>query len=250
MNHPLLILTAAALIVAAAGYVRGYGGFGFSMITVATLSLFMPVDRVVPMVLMLEVIASLVLLPGAWQSVSWSVLAWMLAGVAIGTPLGVRLLRTLHPAPMQGLVAAAIFVLAVLLLKDVAVRRGPNRTRTVLAGMISGVLNGAAAIGGPPAILLFFSSTAGAAVSRASLIAFFLMTDTLAAGVCAASGIIDTTLVGSALMLSIPMVIGLFAGQRSFKRTSERVFRRRVLLCLMALSLLTLVQAMGQMVAL
>ena len=250
MNHPLLLMTGCALTVAAAGYVRGYGGFGFSMITVATLSLVMPVDRVVPMVLMLEVIASLVLLPGAWQSVSWSVLAWMLAGVAIGTPLGVRLLGTLPPEPMQGLVAVVIFGLAWLLLKDVALRRGLNRTRTVIAGMVSGTLNGAAAIGGPPAILLFFSTPSGAAVSRASLIAFFLMTDALAAGMCAATGIINITMAGNALILSIPMVIGLFAGQRSFKGTSERVFRRRVLIGLMALSLLTLVQALGQMVAL
>ena len=70
MDASLLFFT--ALIILAAGCVRGYGGFGFSMITVAGWSLVLPVDRIVPTVLMLEVGASLFLLPGAWSRVNWS----------------------------------------------------------------------------------------------------------------------------------------------------------------------------------
>ena len=53
MNAPLDLFTAVTILVA--GCVRGYGGFGFSMITVAALSLVLPPERIVPMILILEV---------------------------------------------------------------------------------------------------------------------------------------------------------------------------------------------------
>ncbi|WP_319522465.1 sulfite exporter TauE/SafE family protein [uncultured Desulfosarcina sp.] len=247
MDAPLALFTAFTILVA--GCVRGYGGFGFSMITVAALSLVLPPERIVPMILMLEVGASLLLLPGAWSSVNWPALAWMLLGVGIGTPLGVWLLGNVSPACMKTAVAAIIFALAFILRKGVVVKRQPGRAQTVVTGTASGILNGAAAIGGPPAVLFFFSSPAGAAVSRASLIAYFLLTDILAAGTCLAAGLMTVNHARQALLMLVPMAIGLLAGQRMFHRTSETVFRKRVLLCLMGLSVLTLIKALWEMIS-
>jgi len=244
MDAFLVLFT--AFTVLAAGCVRGYGGFGFSMISVAALSLVLPPERIVPMILMLEVGASLLLLPGAWSSVNWPALGWMLLGMGVGTPLGVWLLGNISPASLKMAVAAIIFALAFILRKGLVVRRRPGRAQTVVTGAASGILNGAAAIGGPPAILFFFSSPAGAAVSRASLIAYFLLTDILAAGTCLAAGLMTVDHVRQALWMLVPMAVGLLAGQRMFHRTSEAVFRRRVLLCLMGLSVLTLIRALWE----
>jgi len=62
MNESLVLMISSCATVLVAGYVRGYGGFGFSMITVATLSLFRAPAQVVPVVLLLEVAASLFLM--------------------------------------------------------------------------------------------------------------------------------------------------------------------------------------------
>jgi uncharacterized membrane protein YfcA len=243
MTDSFAFLLFSMATVAAAGYVRGYGGFGFSMITVAALSLLYTPSQVVPVVLLLEVAASLFLLPGAWQSVAWPVLSWMLLGVILGTPLGVWLLGSVSPLPMKMAVAAIIFALALLLRRGFVMARRLTRLETLATGMAAGVLNGAAAVGGPPAVLFFFSSPAGATVSRASLILFFMVTDLLAAGACAAAGLLDTGHARQALILVIPMAVGLFFGKNAFLRTPETVFRQRVLLFLMVLSLLTLLRA-------
>jgi uncharacterized membrane protein YfcA len=134
-------------------------------------------------------------------------------------------------------------MLALMLRQGYVVKRRLKRLDEVAAGLAAGILNGAAAIGGPPAIIFFFSSPIGAAVSRASLIAFFLATDILAAGVCTAAGLMAASHVRQALILALPMAVGLFIGKQAFFRTPERVFRRRVLLYLMLLSLLTLVRS-------
>ncbi len=243
MNESIALMLFFSATVMAAGYVRGYGGFGFSMITVAALSLFSAPAQVVPVVLLLEVTASLFLLPGVWRQVNWPILSWMLAGVAVGTPVGVWVLGNVSPAPLKMAVAVIIFTLALMLRQGFVVKRRLKRTETMVAGLSSGVLNGAAAIGGPPAILFFFSSPIAAAVSRASLIAFFLVSDILAAGVCTAAGLMTADHVGQALILAVPMAVGLFLGRLAFFRTPETVFKRRVLLYLMLLSLLTLVRS-------
>ena len=246
MDASLFLFT--ALIILAAGCVRGYGGFGFSMITVAGWSLVLPVDRIVPTVLMLEVGASLFLLPGAWSRVNWPVLAWMLLGVALGTPLGVLLLGSVSPAFLKMAVAVLIFILALLLRRGFVLRRQPDRVGTVAAGAASGLLNGAAAIGGPPAILFFFSSLSEAAASRASLIAYFLVTDMMAAGTCLAAGMLAIDHAERALIMALPMVAGLLIGKRAFQRASEKRFRKRVLVCLMGLALMMVVRAIWETV--
>jgi uncharacterized membrane protein YfcA len=243
MNESIVLMIFFCATVMVAGYVRGYGGFGFSMITVAALSLFSAPAQVVPVVLLLEVAASLFLLPGIWRLVDWPILSWLLAGVAAGTPVGVWILGSVPPAPMKMAVAVIIFSMALLLRQGFVVKRRLKRPETMAAGLASGVLNGAAAIGGPPAILFFFSSPVGAAVSRASLIAFFLVTDILAAGLCTAAGLMTIGHAGQAAILALPTAAGLFLGKLAFVRTPEPVFKKRVLLYLMMLSLLTLVRS-------
>ncbi|HSO18596.1 MAG TPA: sulfite exporter TauE/SafE family protein, partial [Desulfosarcina sp.] len=137
MDEPLLLRGFAVVTVVVAGYVRGYGGFGFSMITVAALSLVMPPERIVPVVLILEVAASSFLLPGVWPAVDWRVLRRMLSGVAAGIPLGVWLLGSVPPAPMKMALALIIFTLALLLRQGIVLKRQPGRPTIALVGVTS-----------------------------------------------------------------------------------------------------------------
>ena len=58
------LLSIAAAVVFAAAIIRGYSGFGFSMICAVSLSQVLPPVEVVPLILLLEVAASSWLLPG------------------------------------------------------------------------------------------------------------------------------------------------------------------------------------------
>ncbi len=54
----------------------------------------------------------------------------------------------------------------------------------------SGIRNGATTIGGPPVILYYLATPARVVVSRASLIAYFLVTDLLAFGIALTQGLV------------------------------------------------------------
>ena len=102
----------AFTVILLAGYVRGYGGFGFSMITVVGLTLLFPPAVVVPVVLLLEVLASAFLIAGVWHKINWPALLWLSIGVLVGTPAGVWLLGFLPEHLLKICIAIIIGVLA------------------------------------------------------------------------------------------------------------------------------------------
>jgi len=60
----LLTLGYAVACIFFAAVVRGYSGFGFSLLAITSLSLLLPPVQIVPSIFLMEVVASLHLLPG------------------------------------------------------------------------------------------------------------------------------------------------------------------------------------------
>ena len=145
---PWPLVAASLLIVFAAGIVRGFAGFGFSALCVAGLSLFVPPAQVVPPIFVLEVLASLTLLRGALKDADWSWLSWLALGNALFIPLGVALLAFVPETPLRLLIGALLLVAAALLRTGFTLALAPTRTVRLATGLVSGFVNGVAAIGG------------------------------------------------------------------------------------------------------
>ena len=73
-------LAFCSLAVIVGAYLKGYTGFGASMLWVTSLSLVLPPLQVVPMVLMFEVATSVYLLPQVWKQVQWKSIVVLLVG--------------------------------------------------------------------------------------------------------------------------------------------------------------------------
>jgi hypothetical protein len=104
-------------------------------------------------------------------------------------------------------------------------------------------LNGAFGIGGPPVVLFYFSTPAAVAVGRASIIAFFLSTDTLGLIGQAASGIITLQSFVQFVAWLPALLIGVAVGAKGFKHMDPAKFRQAVLVILIALAVLGLLKA-------
>jgi len=232
-------LAAAAAFIFAAAIVRGYAGFGFSLLAVTALSLLYAPAEVIPSIFMLEIAASLHLLPGLWRDIDWRSVGWLTAGTAAGTPFGAALLARLPAAPMT--LALAIFVLAAtgLLWRGFALKTMPNAAATVGIGAAAGAANGAFGVGGPPVILFYFASPAGHRVGRASMIAYFLLTDALGLAFLAREGLVTAAAGGRALIFLPALLAGVWTGARHFKGADPARFRRWVLVILAVLALIT-----------
>ncbi len=100
------------------------------------------------------------------------------------------------------------------------------------------MLNGAFGIGGPPVVLFYFSTPGAAAIGRASIIFFFLFTDLWASAISRPRGIVTVQSFVQAALWLPALLIGVWIGAHGFRRMNEQVFRRWVLVILMALALL------------
>jgi uncharacterized membrane protein YfcA len=230
-----------------AAIVRGYSGFGFSLLSITALSLALPPAEIVPAIFMLEIAASVHMLPGIWRDIHWRSIGLLLLGCAVATPIGVQLLAHVPAAPMR--IAISVFVVAVvaLLWRGFALKTMPGPVATVTTGAASGLFNGAFGIGGPPVILFFFSSPAGVAVGRASVIAYFLGTDSMGVALQAQAGLITWATLWRFLTFLLPLLAGVWVGARIFKHADPENFRRWVLRILALLAVLTAVQGAVQM---
>jgi hypothetical protein len=231
-----LTLGYGTLCVFLAAIVRGYSGFGFSLLAITAMTLVISPRDIVPSIFMMEIAASLHLLPGVWREVNWKATGLLLAGCLVATPVGVWLLATIPPAPMQVAISVFVLIAAVLLARGFALRTMPGRAATVATGAAAGLCNGAFGMAGPPVVLFFFSSPAGVSVGRASLIAFFIGTDSMGLGFQLRRGLIGMDDVWRALLFLPPLLAGIWLGARSFRGADPAVFRRWVLRILMVIA--------------
>jgi len=128
---------------------------------------------------------------------------------------------------------------ALLLAQGYALKSIPGPAATFATGTASGLCGGSFGMSGPPVILFFFSSPAGAAAGRASLIAFFLITDAIGLVFLSWDGLLSAASVWRALLFMPALVAGVWLGNRGFVKADVANFRRWVLRLLMLLALLT-----------
>jgi len=244
--HVLIAIYSVACIFAAA-VVRGYSGFGFALLGVSALTLLLPPAAVVPPIFILEVAASLHLLPGVWRDIHWRALFWLTVGCLVGTPFGVYALAHVPAAPMTLALAVFVLIAAVLLARGHVLQSVPGPAATLATGAASGLFNGGFGIGGPPVILFFFSSPAAVSVGRASMIAFFLLTDVIALAWQGWNGLLNQSTLWRALMLLPALIAGVWLGNRGFIHARPAAFRRWVLRLLMLLAVLTGTRALTEL---
>ena len=243
-----MLIALSCLIIFLAAIVRGFSGFGFSLLTITALSLFYPPSEIIPSIFMLELAASANLLPSIWKDIHWKSLGPLTLGCLIATPIGVWALANFPAAPMQ--IGLSIFVLTAtfLMWRGYALKTMPGPFTSTLAGAASGLSNGAFGIGGPPVILFYFASPAGNLAGRASLVAFFLATDVIGLANQSVHGLITWATVVQAAVYLPALLAGVWIGARSFKGTDPETFRKYVLGILAVLAVIIFVKAAMQII--
>jgi hypothetical protein len=243
----VLALSSAAIFLAA--IVRGFSGFGFSLLSITAISLILPVAQIVPSIFLLEIAASINLIPGIWREIHWGSLRWLMVGYVIGLPFGGYALIHAPEAPAQIVLGVFVIGTAILMLRGFHLERTPAAPASTATGVASGVLNGAFGIGGPPVVLFYFSTPGAAAIGRASIIFFFLFTDLLGVGYFATQGIVTAQSFVQSILWLPALLAGVWIGAHGFRRLNQEAFRRWVLVILIALALLGIGKAVLSLAA-
>lgn len=170
---------AVSCVFAVAGLLRGFTGFGFALVAVPFGALWVAPDALIPTVLLLQLYIGLFEVRSAIQLCDRPSVLSLLAGGAIGTPLGVYALVVLPLPIVYAIIGTIVLISTVLLIVSPSANRLPLSTGAV-AGVLAGVFNGMAAMPGPPAIFYFVKSGFSPTQTRSSLVLFFFV-----AAICA-----------------------------------------------------------------
>jgi hypothetical protein len=227
-----------------AGFVRGYSGFGFSAMLVAASSLVTNPLNFVAVVVILETVMSLQAARGAGPDVDWKRVGWLLAGAAIGLPLGLWVLTGVGEDTARAVISAYVLAMCAVLLvgwRLAAEARGARANG--VAGLVSGLAN-APGMGGLPVAAFFAAQPMPAAVFRATLIAYFPLLDLYSAPLYWLAGLVSWDTLWAALLALPPTLLGNWLGGRHFFGTDPQDFRRMAILLLAGLAALGLGKAM------
>ena len=223
-------------IVFIASIIRGFNGFGFSATCISGFSFILPAIEIVPIILILEVFISVFMIPYIWNKIDWNFVFKLLIGIALGSPIGLYLLKYLSPETTHLSVCLIIIFFSILLMRGYTNKSINNDQSKIFTGIISGALNGLTTLGGMPVALFLLVTSIQPAIIRGSLAALFFLTDVYAFILSFFAGIVDMTTIYRTIPLIIILPIGVFIGNKFFIKSKEQLYRKVVFYFLIVIS--------------
>ncbi|MFN3544108.1 MAG: sulfite exporter TauE/SafE family protein [Thiobacillus sp.] len=209
-------VAASAAILLAAYFIRGITGFGSGLIAVPLLALLLPLQFVVPLVLLLDFTASLVLGGVHFRHVLWDEVRILIPLSLVGVALGTTLLVNLPQAPMLIALALFIFAFAVRSLLNLHGDKPVSRWWAAPASFTGGTVGGLFGTGGPPYVIYLTHRIRDKGQLRATLSALFFIEGLTRIVSFLIVGLLLTRDVWLAFAAALPLVLGaLYLGGRA-----------------------------------
>ena len=225
---------AAAVFIA--GVVRGFAGFAFSALVMASCITILPPVELIPICTMLEMVASSVLLNGNVAGADRGMVIALQSGAVVGTPIGLALTTRIDPQ-LSGLVALAVITtLALLQLARLRLPVGSGPVPAVATGLVAGTVTGLASVGGMVTALYLLARQLPARVTRSSMILLVFFGGTLAVLWQLVFGMVTLTAVARMAAFALPCLAGVLLGRRLFLPQYERYYRPFCLVLLVGLA--------------
>ena len=144
---------AVMAVIMAATAVRSLLGFGNALVAMPLLALFLPKETVSPVVALTAMVTGSILLVQTWQHICLRNTGRLLAGAAVGTPLGLCLLKRLPEGVVLFVLAVVIFSFSLYCLAKPRLVHISSDWGAWVAGFFAGVLGGAYNTNGPPIVI-------------------------------------------------------------------------------------------------
>lgn len=229
---PLFDLTTLILlgsIIFVASMVTGLCGFGFALVSVPFMMLFLSPKTVIPLITISSLALNAAMLLEARHHVEWRKVASLMAPGIVGMLIGVWLLIYFGIGSLKLYIGVIITLFALASLLGLRRDFENERTATVFAGFLAGLLGGSSSIPGPPLVLFFQNQRMAKEAFRANLIAFFLSLYLVTIPMYVLNGLITWELAKASMIFVPPILLGAGAGIRLSHRIDEASFKKIVL---------------------
>ena len=235
----------AVAILLLAYFIRGITGVGSGLVAVPLLALFLPLKFVVPLILLLDFTASIVIGGFNFKRVKWGEVAVLIPFGIVGVILGTSLLVSLPPEPMLIALAAFVFIFALRSLFYIHGDKLASRAWAIPASLTGGTVGALFGTGGPPYVIYLTHRIRDKSDLRATFSALFFTEGAMRIASFLVAGLLMTANVWIAYFAALPLVLGaLYLGGRVHVGLSQAQMTRLVGLLLLVSSVSLLFKAL------
>lgn len=214
MSVGQIAVMAAILLVAY--FIRGIAGFGSGLIAVPLLALFLPLKFVVPLALLLDFTASLVIGGLHFKQVKWGEIGVLIPFGIVGVVLGTHLLVNLPTGAMLGALAMFVFIFAVRSVLNIRGDKPVSRGWAVPSALTGGTVGALFGTGGPPYVIYLTHRIHDKSDLRATFSALFFFDGLSRIVSFLVAGLLLSAKVWIAYFAALPLMLGaLYLGGRA-----------------------------------
>lgn len=220
MNPETLAL--ALVIILGAYFIRGITGFGSGLISVPLLALIMPLQTVVPLILVLDFSASLLMSRNARADVIWQEIIPLLPTSLIGIVIGVTLLVNLPREPLLTGLALFVILFGLRYLLNIHGNRLVSKIWSIPTGLIGGLIGALFGTGGPPYVIYLTHRINEKSQLRATFSGLFMLDGSIRVITFIIMGLLGISLLPLIILSAPVMMLALYLGSRVHIGISNR----------------------------
>lgn len=220
---PLALIWVATV---AAAILRSFTGFGFALAAVPSFAFFLTPSQAVVLSASLSLAVGLQTWPQHAGKVALRPLWPLYLMAVVGTIVGATVLQRVSAGAFHLSIGITVILASIVLSRYHPRRRQVGIPARGIAGLCSGLINGAFAIPGPPIIIYAMATEADPARSRAFMIGFFTFSSLVALCSFAFAGLVSWHSLGLFLCAYPAMYLGDKCGYALFLRHGGAMYRR------------------------
>ncbi|MEM7562243.1 MAG: sulfite exporter TauE/SafE family protein [Pseudomonadota bacterium] len=223
----------AAPVVLIAYLVRGICGFGSGLIAIPVLSLMLPLKIAVPLVVILDYLASAGQGMNQRQSIQWPEVTRLILPALFGVSAGLLIFHRVDAGLLARFLGGFVFLYALYSLWGPSMPK-ISRWWAIPAAFCGGTIGTLFGTGGPFYVTYLKARQLDKTAFRATFACMFLLDGTARVTGYLGTEIVDFRLL-SLLAVSLPlMILGMYLGGKIHSGVSAEIFTRAISLLLLA----------------
>jgi len=209
------------------GLVRGFTGFGFAMVFMPLASMVLGPVAALGLIWFIDLPFALPIAARSAKQAEWREVLPLLATATLALPAGIWLLIWLDRETMRWILALLVLAAVALMASGWRYHGRPGIPLSLGVGVLSGLCNGMASIGGMPLAVFWLGAQRNDRhKTRANLQTFFGISTLISGATLWYAGILTTRAAMTAVPLFAVYGVGLWIGTHGFRLASEISFRR------------------------
>ena len=228
------------LIVVAASTVIGTVGFGFGLVAIPVLLLYLEPQQTVVVSNCLIGIVMAMALVRTWRHLDIRSSMGLVVGGIVATPIGVLALNSASPSALRITIAVVIIFLGLFSLSSVDLPFAKRRPAGLIFGFLTSLAVTTIGIGGPLGAIYAIAQGWKPERVRAALALFFLTSDIVAFGLYAATGLVSRDTMANIGVMIPGLAIGFGLAAFLVTRINDRIFRYAVVAVIVVAGSVTL----------